>query len=501
MDLKAQIRELVNNLSGRMDPSPYDIAWMARVPADGGDGPRWPELIGWLLENQWLDGSWGGPIRYYHDRILCTLAAIIALKERGESRETTEAIERGERYIWHNLHRLRHDPCELVGFELILPTLLVDALDLGLDVPKHKCGYGRIRQEKLRLIPPRLLYSPKVTTVHSLEFLGREGDPERMRQALAVNGSLGNSPATTSYFLLQGGNDDRALAYLHEMLAHNGHVIYLHPFRAFELAWVLHSLSSCQEPLANLVDGSVWKELQDNLGECGTGLDPTFGIEDSDTTSVTMLLLRLAGYPVNPDILVRFEDKEKHTFRTYDYERNISISTNIHALEALSLLPDYPNREESRDRILAYLLAHRTFDTYWMDKWHASPYYATAHVLVGISKATPGMLGECRRTVEWLMHTQREDGSWGFFDQGTAEETAYAMTALLHCRRCFSIETDLLRRGADFLCRETTETANWHEDYHHPPLWLGKPLYVPRDIVRASILAALILYEETFGTL
>jgi halimadienyl-diphosphate synthase len=497
LDLKTQIRELVRNLNGRMGASPYDVAWMARVPARGGGGPRWPELVGWLLDRQWLDGSWGGVIRYYHDRILCTLAVIIALKEHGTDHVTNEAIVRGERYIWHNLHRLRHDPFELVGFELILPTLLVDALDLGLDVPQHTCGYGQIRREKLSLIPPALLYSPRVTTVHSLEFLGKDGDPEKMRQALAVNGSLGNSPATTSYYLLREGNDDKALAYLEGMLAHNQQVIYLHPFHTFELAWVLHSLSFCYEPLTNLVDVSAWEELRDNLSERGIGLDPTFGIEDGDITSVTVRLLTLAGYPVNPGVLARFEDREQHVFRTYNYERNASIGTNIHALEAISLLSEYPEKQESHDRILAFLMAHRVFDTYWVDKWHASPYYATTHVLVGISKAALEMLGECRRAVEWIVHTQREDGSWGYFDQGTVEETAYALTALLHCRQYFPIDDRPLHQGAAYLYRETVEG---HDDYLYPPLWIGKPLYVPYDVVKAAVLAALALYEDVFGS-
>jgi halimadienyl-diphosphate synthase len=498
LDLKSQARELVNNLKGHMGPSPYDIAWMARLPADGDDGPRWPELIDWLIEHQWLDGSWGGPVRYYHDRILCTLAAIIALKERGKGKETAEPIERGERYIWHNLHRLRHDPFELVGFELILPTLLIDALDLGLDVPKHTCGYGRIRQEKLGLIPPSMLYSPRVTTVHSLEFLGKEGDPEKMQEALAINGSLGNSPATTSYYLLRGGNTDRPLTYLQNMLTRNQHVIYLYPCHTFELAWVMHSLSFCNEPLTELVDTPVWETLKNNLNEQGIGLDPSFGIEDGDITSVTLRLLKLANYPVNPAILAQFEDKKNHIFRTYEYERNASIGTNIHALEALGLFPRYPNREDSRDRVLAYLLAHRTFDTYWVDKWHASPYYATAHVLVGLVKTAPSVLNECRRTVSWLVHTQREDGSWGFFDQGTAEETAYALIALLHTSRRFPIDKSVLKRGAAFLYRETMHKQ---DNYRYPPLWLGKPLYVPYDVVRATVLAALILYENTFGSL
>jgi halimadienyl-diphosphate synthase len=204
----------------------------------------------------------------------------------------------------------------------------------------------------------------------------------------------------------------------------------------------------------------------------------------------------MAGYSVDPAILAQFEVREKYIFRTYEYERNPSIGTNVHALEALSLLPDYPNRDETKDRILAFIMSNRIFDTYWVDKWHASPYYATAHVLVGISKSAPGMLRECRSTVEWLAHTQRKDGSWGFFDRGTVEETAYALTALLYSNRLFSIDRDLLRRSVAYLYRETRgQFAN----YDHPPLWIGKPLYVPHDIVQASVLSALMLYEKTFG--
>jgi halimadienyl-diphosphate synthase len=498
LNLKAQARTLIEGLKGRMAPSPYDIAWMARVTDSTGNGMRWPYLIDWLIAHQWSDGSWGGAIRYYHDRILCTLTVIIALRDNGEAPAVKEAIARGEKYIWQNLHRLRHDPFELVGFELILPTLLIEALALGLDIPKHTCGYGKIRREKLDLIPPALLYSPKITTVHSLEFLGKDSDPEQMREAIAANGSLGNSPATTCYYLLRGGDDDRALTYLQNMVTHNRNIIYLYPCRTFELTWVLHSLSFCNKPLTDLADTSIWQELRGNLGKKGIGLDPTFGIEDGDITSVTLRLLTMAGYSADPTILSRFEVQEKGIFRTYDYERNPSIGTNVHAMEALSLLPDYPNREKTRDCILAFLMANRIFDTYWVDKWHASPYYATAHVLVGIAKSAPGMLSECLSTVEWLAHTQRGDGSWGFFDCGTVEETAYALIALLYCSQLFSINRDLLQRSVAYLYRET---GGKFDDYRYPPLWIGKPLYIPHDIVQASVLSALILYEETFGPL
>jgi len=160
MDFKAQARELVKNLGGRMNASPYDTAWLARLPADNGEGERWPDLIDWLLEHQRPDGSWGGEIAYYHDRILCTLMALITLKERERAHATGQAIRRGEDYIWRNLHFLHHDPIELVGFELIFPTLLAQARALDLDVPAHSCGYGSVRAAKLRLLPADSIYTP-----------------------------------------------------------------------------------------------------------------------------------------------------------------------------------------------------------------------------------------------------------------------------------------------------------------------------------------------------
>ena len=200
MDYIAEAKELVQNLDQRMAPSPYDIGWMARVKAPDG-GPRWPDLIDWLLENQYPNGSWGGEIEYYHDRIICTLISIIALHENGHSTQAQKSIKRGEHYLWHHLHLLPRDPFELVGFELIVPTLLGEAAELGLDVPNHTCGYGKIQTAKLKLIPPEKLYSPDLSTVFSLEFMGQSGDTTQLKKALNTLGSLGNSPAATAYYL------------------------------------------------------------------------------------------------------------------------------------------------------------------------------------------------------------------------------------------------------------------------------------------------------------
>jgi halimadienyl-diphosphate synthase len=493
MDYRSEARDLICNLRQRMGPSAYDIAWMARLRMPDG-GPRWPDLIDWLLDNQRSDGSWGGEIVYYHERIICTLTALLALRQNGFTRYAQESLKRAERYVWRHLHLLPRDPFELVGFELLLPTLLLEAQAMGLDVPTHTCGYGEIQTAKLRLIPPDLLYSPQVSTIHSLEFLGRSADRDRLRQTQGINGSLGNSPATTAYYLQHYPDNERALTYLENMRRQCGHVIYLYPFRVFELVWTLKNMMLSGRPLAEFTTPTVWSDLRANVESTGVGLSPEFGIADGDTTAVTAQLLIAHGEGFDPLILAQFEDPQTRTFRTYQYERNSSIGTNIHALEALRLMPDYPNRRDVQEQIIVTLLEKRSFELYWIDKWHTSPYYATAYTVVALLAEEHYLENAYQPAIDWLLHTQNDDGSWGFFQRGTIEETAYALTALLHYSRRHPVDRAVLHRGAAYLAR-------FHNglESKYPELWIGKDLFVPHDVVRSAVLSALILYEDTLG--
>ncbi len=494
MDYIQEAKDMVKNLDQRMNPSTYDIGWMARLRGDDG-GPRWPHLIDWLLETQRGDGSWGGQIEYYHDRIICTLSAMIALRMNGHSAQARASIRRAEHYVWNHLHLLRRDPFELVGFELIVPELLVEAQALNLDVPTHTCGYSEIQMEKLKLIPSEMLYSPRISTVHSLEFLGRSANVDRLEKMIFENGSLGNSPATTAYYLLLRGRDERAIRYLEAVQSHLGHTIVVYPFRTFELTWVLNNLMFSGLPITEFASESIWEKLGLELGMGGVGADPEFGIPDGDTTAVCCRLLRSAGYPLSPDVLSQFQNPQTRIFRTYQYERNTSISTNIHALDALQLMPDYPDRELVREKIVLMLLDSRMFKMYWTDKWHASPYYVTSHALIALLKEQAYLAHACYHTVEWLLHTQYDDGSWGFFQKGTVEETAYVLTILLHYHQYRPLDKSVLRRGAEFLMREYQSQSSY------PALWIEKCLYAPGDIIRSAILSALILYDRIFGNI
>lgn len=155
----------------------YDTAWLAGMPAPTDRrSSRFPTALRWLVDNQLSDGSWGSSVRYEHDRILCTLAALAPLAEFGRHAEERRAVEAGTRYLWQHGHLLSSEPVELVGFELLVPSLVQRARAAAVAVPPHLDIYARQRAQKLDLIPHEAMYSPRATIVHSLEFLGDQAD-------------------------------------------------------------------------------------------------------------------------------------------------------------------------------------------------------------------------------------------------------------------------------------------------------------------------------------
>ena len=67
---------------GEISISAYDTAWVALVKnVHDGNGPQFPSCLEWIANNQLPDGSWGdGELFTAHDRILNTLACVIALR-------------------------------------------------------------------------------------------------------------------------------------------------------------------------------------------------------------------------------------------------------------------------------------------------------------------------------------------------------------------------------------------------------------------------------------
>jgi hypothetical protein len=170
---------------------------------------------------------------------------------------------------------------------------------------------------------------------------------------------------------------------------------------------------------------------------------------------------------------------------SFPYERHSSVGVNVHVLHAIARVPGYPDAERVIERICAYL-ADQHSGLYWIDKWHISPLYATAHVLRALADLPPAqqrpLLPLVQRSREWLRHSQNADGSWGFYGQPTAEETAYGLLGLLtsaddrDMAHCESAANYLRQAAADGVS--------------HPPLWIDKCLYIPPLVVNAAIEAA-----------
>jgi len=490
--------------SGLMKPTAYDTAWLARIPAEHDAGgrrwvhrttgrvPAFPEALDWLRQNQNEDGSWGAEIEYVHDRVISTLVTILALTEwegSGPSKDGQDriAIERGLRYIWEKadtdgtIGQLEQEH-ETIGFEVILPTLLKGCQEFGFTLPWSAFErYDKMRDEKMAKIPPDMLYSRDTTMAFSLEFMGDNLDVDKTGTLQEENGSIGVSPSATAYFLTKLPDNVAARRYVADIASVYGSTApEVFPFDVFETAWSLWNLGlaglSLQDPpVASLVANLM--RLWERSEARGLGFSSMYSASDADCTAMVYSVLRYAGYEPPSQVFRRFE-RDCH-FVCYPWERDndASLSVNIHVLHALQGL-----EQDSTTRIVNFLGSRMNSQGYWQDKWHISPYYATGHAVIALIGSEHELT---KGAVQWMLDTQRPDGSWGYYGHPTAEETAYCLQALsAYDRYVEPVDRSALAHGREWLLTCRLEM---------PALWVGKCLYTPVRVVESAIYSALVM--------
>ena len=468
-----------------ISPTPYDTAWAASVPCDADPGrSHYPQSLRWILAHQNSDGSWGSNANYWFDGVVSTLAAVVAVARFPNERGARAAQRAAERFL-ATTTRVSHPSGEPVGFELLLPTLIRRALEAGAVVPDRLNAFGGIRARKLAPIPPESLTRADLSTIHSLEFMIDSIPLDELKSAQSSDGSIGNSPAATAAFL-ERTRDPSAEAYLSGCmeLSGNGSLPVLHPCEQFDLIWRLYYLLIGCVPLSEWADQSIGDRLAGWFTDDGVALSATFNVPDVDDTAVAAILLDHLGYPANPEVIERFAS-DGH-YATYGYERGSSVSSNAHALHAIGRLPRYPARLERARMVLDFLARARTDGSHWYDKWHISPYYATAHVLRALRDAPAPPAREARAlaipALRWIEATQQSDGGWGAYEQTTAEESSYAVLAALAWVQDIA---DGQSRFESALAR-----LDGAADEPTPALWIGKCLYLPPRVVGSAIWAA-----------
>ena len=483
------ITKLIDEIGpGHMASTAYDTAWVARLGAiEPGISNR---ALTWLTRNQLPDGSWGAPSPlYYHDRVICTLAAMIVLTYRGQRQADRTQIEYGklalERIIGGATGGLSSDPNgATVGFEMIAPTLVTEAERLGLIKSQGGRILGRIsvlRNKKLAYLRNNMI-NRNVTLAFSAEMAGGDGkqmlDVETLQEK---NGSVSVSPSATAYFatyIKQG--DEAALNYLRTIMDQDGGFPNVAPFDVFEIAWALWNLSFIPE-VNNHDKLKPHLEFLSNAWQTGRGVGFAAGYSVKDSDDTGLVYDTLMRYGIEKDIESVLFYEEKDHFRCFDLEANPSISANIHVLGALGQAGLDLNHP-SFHKVVGYLRKARGTHPFWVDKWHTSAYYATAHAIISCAGLANELVED---SVAWVLKSQNGDGSWGTYIK-TAEETAYALQALwVWNEKVAKVPKSAFRRGAQWL------TENLDKPY--PPLWIGKCLYSPHLVIRSAIISALAL--------
>lgn len=460
--------------SGRVSDSAYDAGWVARL------GDLAPDLAGaaleWLREHQLPDGTWGAAaVAHDHDRALSTLSAVVALSRHGGAADA-DRIRRALPPLAVHLDRLRRAPDAVgtIAFALVVPPLLTEAGELGLE---QLPGPAAVRARLLSRAP-----AGKVNNRTPFTFSAEMARPDGLRaldldNLQAPNGSVGLSPAATAFFAQASAKNAEALAYLRSMVGPDGGVPNVGPADVFEAAWTLWNLG-----LAGLGPDDRLVQIVEQAWASGRGV--TFGTgfrpEDGEDTAVAYEALTVSGVDVDLEAVLAYQGTEH--FYTWPIERTPSLMTNVQALSALraaGMDPDHP----AVATVLGHLVRVQDPAGCWLDKWHLSAYYATGHAVV----ATAGLL-PVERAIGWLLDTQRLDGAWGTH-LPTAEETAYALQALVVARRDgVPVPPGALRGGYRWLAE--------HAEGPYPWLRVGKVLYALDATVRATVLSALTMVEQ-----
>jgi hypothetical protein len=471
--------------------SAYDSAWVASIPnGNNSSSPHFKATYYWLLNHQLPDGSWGGAVAYQHDRIISTLAALLTLKKFSVSGKEVSAIEKGVRFLWKNSPHLSLKKHELVGFELLLPSLCQQAIEANIPIHPDLNIYNELRKVKLSLIPEERLYYSTATICFSLEFLGSNADIHKLKNVLGSNGSVGNSPSATAFFY-QHIKDKKALRYLENSIESAGGIAApdAFPCDTFEFLWAAYHLYLAGIPAHMLLDPVERQVLKKAIHQGGVSFAiDTFPVPDADDTAVAALLLHDLGEEINPALMNQFLTPEGY-FRSYPYERGHSTGVNIHVLHLLLKMPASADNDESIRNIIDYLISAQSNESFWMDKWHISPYYITSHILRVAAMLPPQhynrIKGYLEKARNWTRQTQKEDGSWGYLGASTAEETAFALVGLCSSNEVSDTDLQACEKGLHFI--DNLIQSNDNRYYNLPPLWIAKCLFISPVVSYSAI--------------
>lgn len=498
--------ESLSYTSDEVTQSPYDIAAVSLVA-----GPQQRICVEWLVENQNADGTWSTPFCLsWHDQYICTYAAAIALRNAG----LTEKAERVLALLPSIRKRYTIPTPETLTFGGLIVVLDRFAQAQGWPVVQHDPLVQKIVDEEqdkwTRMLKWPDFYDANFSIAGYCgeRVYGQPGvDLNRfLGNFQASNNSIARTPAASALCYLEilrtnsivsADRLERLQSYIYSLNPYKNPIQVIDHFMYFVTGWSLMYISELGIPF----DANKYpllalrlKAIQSAVtGANGLRLITAAGLAkfpgDPDTTSCAIVALDYTGHYVsNLEDLDVFYSPEGGYYQTFLFERDPSLSTNIHISQVLAMT-NSPHLES----VLQWLQHEIKEEGNIVCKWHISPFYAMGEV-ARVAKRIRHPLAQTLAidAAEYLLARQKPDGGWGL-GNSTIEETGYAVLGLtavfdkIHERRQQDVFIDrlyrALMRSKAYL--DTFEASLWMSHASsYPPLWVGKSNYCLKPLVR-----------------
>ena len=145
-----------------------------------------------------------------------------------------------------------------------------------------------------------------------------------------------------------------------------------------------------------------------------------------------------------------------------------------------------------RRKALHYLLQAQNSSGFWDDKWHGSPWYVTSRIALALlaNQYEHKYKKPIEKAIRWIIKTRRPNGLWGM-GKGTAEETSYALMALM------AFHKNVAPLNQSMFQRAQKRLEQRINDKQFPELWIGKALFAENAIAKITILTTLLALYET----
>ncbi|KAK3386276.1 hypothetical protein B0T20DRAFT_465316 [Sordaria brevicollis] len=570
--LQSQISSLISFVSshcssgkglGTTSSAIYDTAWLSMIQKPSNSGHfLFPQCFTYILRHQLPSGGWTSyatPI----DGILNTAAALLALKRHSLFFPSSQRPSQPELTTWPLQNRILLAESALksmlaqwdvastdqVGFELLVTRLLLlleeesGVQGQGLSSFPGSSTLRALHDAKLAKLPANYVYQARSTLYHSLEALWGYIDFTKVGHLKEANGSMLASPASTAAYLMglaeKGVWDEQAEEYLRgavdrerfggeaeaegrlEERRGDGGVPCAWPTETFEVTWVVTTLAEAGVGFGEQEGRGIRKYLEEGWARQDGLLFSFFpgGLVDADDTARAIMALRHLGANVGVDSLIRAFEAKDH-FRTYEGERNPSISANCNVLTCLLMMDD-PTVYVRQIVKTAKFLCEQVHADSVREKWHINELYwmmlisqsfASLFDAMAVNPALEAsvfqLAPELREQIPTtslhvltkVLGSQGLDGSWA---NGIAEVTAYGILTLSWLSHLPWIQQLGRMHGVNFITASIengkafleAHKQDWKKGQY---LWIEKVTYASPVLCEAYCLAAAVVPVPDF---